>query len=207
MLPKPGVVSYLPATKPKESGSSHAGNSFSINLHSFSRLLQNTSQPSALMSFSEITRGGNTEPPQQTPACAQPRPTPGYPIRWVTRVQPSFALTPGATLHRDEVCLTILAVGHGPMELQRARAGQNCSPMGSVFPANPGLQVLGCPSRQVYSGTFKRVRQHYMPVALSSQEDQGGCQGSLFLPVLLAQRSRKKEEKTQKKRAMQQATP
>lgn len=85
-----------------------------------------------------------------------------------------------------------------PAGLQTARAGQNCLPMGSVFQAHLGLQVLGCPSGQVYSGTFKRVRQHYMPVALSSQEDQGGCQGSLFLPVLLAQRSRKKEAKNQK---------
>lgn len=88
-----------------------------------------------------------------------------------------------------------------PAGLQTGRAGQNCLPTGSAFPARPGLQVLGCPSGQVYPGTFKRVRQHYMPVALSSQEDQGGCQGSLFLPVLLAQRSRKKKEKkkTQKK--------
>lgn len=76
--------------------------------------------------------------------------------------------------------------------------------VGSVFPKSPGLQVLGCPSRQVYSGTFKRVRQHYTPVALSGQEDRGGCQGSLFLPVLLAQRSRKKKREEENRKISEQ---
>lgn len=115
------------------------------------------------------------------------REAPGHPLYLVTWVwsSPTALHSPGP------------AVGHSP-----------ACPRGSGWPGRvicgqpvpKELQVLGCPSRQVYSGTFKRVRQHYTPVALSSQEDRGGCQGSLFLPVLLAQRSRKKrgKKKTEK---------
>lgn len=69
-----------------------------------------------------------------------------------------------------------------------------------MFPARPGLQVLGCLNGQVYSGTVKRVRQHYMPVALSNQEDQGGCQGSFgFASAVGTEIKEERSEKTENK--------
>lgn len=61
---------------------------------------------------------------------------------------------------------TVSAVTHGPSMapgLAELPAHGHCAP-----------KLL-----QVYSGTLERGRHHSLLVALSSQEDQGGCQGSL----------------------------
>ena len=81
------------------------------------------------------------------PAHAQPRPTPGYPLRRVTHVEPSFVPTPGATRHRDEVWLTVSAVGHSPCG---ARDGQGWAELlahGQRVPSMAGAAGAWLPQR------------------------------------------------------------
>lgn len=73
VLPKPRALSYLAAMKPKERGTSRAGNS--INLLGFSWCLKSMSRPLVLRYFSrdnaEVEQGASAVnshvPPQDTP--------------------------------------------------------------------------------------------------------------------------------------------
>lgn len=99
---------------------------------------------------------------------------------------------------------TVPAVRHGPC----------VAPGLAELPAHGALcsqhsQPVGAWLLQVYSGTLKRVRHHYLLVALSSQEDQGGCRGSLcqFCWHRDQRKPKRKSEKSTQPAALRSSRP